>query len=156
MGTISDRCAALRTTHRRQSIGKRACHHFSQPIGRLAGLGGGATASWRHLVNMTDLSRRCFGPTSRSLPSFLVPTQRYRHPFLSSVPLAPHRCVHISTCFFAPRNRLPVGRMYRYAAAVHSVEQRWCIRVSTSLNMFLCTRPEAAWCITYPSTLMHE
>lgn len=28
---------------------------------------------------------------------------------------------NVSTCFFAPRNRLPVGRMYRYAAAVRSI-----------------------------------
>lgn len=68
-------------------------------------------------------------PTFHSPPSLLAPSPCYCHPLLSDVPLRSGPCTsNISTCFFAPRNRLPVGRMYRYAVAVRSVEQRRCIR----------------------------
>lgn len=126
VGTISDRCTALRT-HREQSIGKRACHHFSRPIGRLARHGGGAIASWRHSVNMTDLSRRCFGSdvSFPSLASRPFPMLSSSSTLICSLTL---RSVHKQRFYLLFRAAKSAARRTHVPLRGRSVEQRRCIR----------------------------
>lgn len=117
-----------------QSIGKRACHHFSRPIGA-----GSFTRRRRHCAvtsqNVKDrpLAAKLWSPSSCS-PSLVF------HPYSAISSSSPSlflslSCSALCACdvslrFFAPRNRLPVGRMYRYVlsnAAVYTY-------VSTNLN----------------------
>lgn len=105
-----------------QSIGKRACHHFSRPIGR-------RLVRTKAAPLRRDVTKRK-GPTSRGkalVPVIVLPFPRFSSllyhlvvlPFPSLPFSYPFSCSalcasDVSPCFFAPRNRLPVGRMYRY------------------------------------------